>query len=104
MLHVRPPGAKCPTVLMGTDGNAISGWEIGSEPRCTLVMQSADVTDEAAVQLAAPIPHKGHHPPAAAPTVAQPAPSAHSICALLAPLEGGYAISAGEFHSFIPAL
>lgn len=40
MIHVRSPRATRPLVLVGSEGNTISGWEIGDDPMCTLVLQA----------------------------------------------------------------
>ena len=112
MLPVRPAGSSRPTVLMGTDDHLVSGWELGGGARCTLLLQTADVSDAAADAAAAsPLPPMSAPPrPLAsgagevarsgsgAPqrNVAQRSAARHSVRALLAPLDGSCVLTASS--------
>eukprot|EP00326_Haptolina_ericina_P014949 CAMPEP_0181177298 /NCGR_PEP_ID=MMETSP1096-20121128/5087_1 /TAXON_ID=156174 ORGANISM="Chrysochromulina ericina, Strain CCMP281" /NCGR_SAMPLE_ID=MMETSP1096 /ASSEMBLY_ACC=CAM_ASM_000453 /LENGTH=1084 /DNA_ID=CAMNT_0023265441 /DNA_START=72 /DNA_END=3327 /DNA_ORIENTATION=- len=120
MLHTRPPGQPRPLVLCGSENNVISGWEIGGQPRCSVVLQPSDVTDATVQEVAAPLLKEPtsdgswHQLPlsvaaaaasakAAAATAASIAAtsttvllSQHSVRTILAPFDGSYVISAGS--------
>jgi hypothetical protein len=110
MMHVRPPwGAKRPTVLMATDDNLVAGWEVGQEPRCTLILRASSTSDAAADAAAAPMgtptgggAGAGAGAGAASLSTSMPvarassssAAAAHSVRALLAPMDGSCVLSA----------
>ena len=112
LLSTRAPGTTRPTVLVGSDGNLVSGWEIGeASPRCAFVLQPVDVPDADADTAAAasPGPSGGastyaagagaprSYAPAVAPAAAAAVPaSQHSTRALLATRDAGCVVTASS--------
>ena len=90
MLHVRPPGARAPLVLCAAEGNVVTGWEVGAQPRCNLVLQPEGVSDDSALVASGAAAQAGALPPPVARS------SRHSVRTLLAPFDGSYAIAAGS--------
>jgi len=94
MLQVRPTGSIRPSVLMGAADNTIYGWEIGESPRCSLVLQAADA---AALSPSGPSGSCGLEPQRPLTLSSSTMPmGAHSVRALLAPLDGSCVLSASS--------